>query len=163
VHKSGKPNPRFVITERRAKVLDLLAQGFNESEIAIRLKVSQPTLSRDVKALNRESVEIIKTIEKDYYPLEFRNIINSIKMVVKKSWQVINDENDKWTNKDKLNALKLVVEASKTEFETLQNGPVNLRVGELGEQIKALVEEAQTPTTKNFMPPLLHQNLEDLK
>jgi len=161
VHKSGNPNPRFVITERRAKVLDLLAEGLSESEIAVVLKVSQPTLSRDVTALNKESLEIIKTIEKDYYPLEFRNIINSIKLVLKKSWQIINDENGKWTNKDKLNALKLVVEASKTKFETLQNGPVNLRVGELAEKLDELKEEQESP--RNFMPPLLHPNLEDLK
>ena len=68
VHKSGKPNPRFVITERRESVLILLSQGLNECEIAERLKVGQSTVSRDVKALNKESQKIIKTIEKNYYP-----------------------------------------------------------------------------------------------
>ena len=128
MHKSGKPNPRFVITKRRESVLILLSQGLNECEIAERLKVGQSTVSRDVKALNKESQKIIKTIEKNYYPLEFRNIINSIRQVSKKSWEIINDETGKWTNKDKINAMKLVVDSSRTKFEILLNGPVNLNV-----------------------------------
>ncbi len=34
--------------------------------------------------------------------LEFRNIINSIRQVLKKSWDIINDESGNWTNKDKI-------------------------------------------------------------
>lgn len=135
--------------------------AFSESEIAARLNVSQPTLSRDVKALNRESQDVIKTLVKEYYPLEFRNIINSIKMVLKKSWEIINDSTGKYSNKDSLNALKLVIDASQTNLEILLKGPVNLFAEHLQEKLDKIIEEQESP--KNFMPPLLHQNLEDLK
>lgn len=158
---TGKPNPRFIIIERREKVLSLLAQGLNECEISNKLGVGQSTISRDVKALNKKSMEMIKTIEKDYYPIQFRTILDSLKQVLKKSWNIINDNTDKWTNKDKINAMKLVIEASRTKFDILLNGPVNLNVEQLRGRLEELEEQQETP--KNFMPPLLHQNLEDLK
>jgi biotin operon repressor len=158
----GKPNPRFIIMERRQSVLCLLAQGQSESEIAAELNVGQSTISRDIKALNKESRDIIKTLEKDYYPLEFRNIINSIMQVSKKAWDIINNETGNWTNKDKINAMKLIVDASRTKFEILQNGPLNLTVSQLREKLEKLQDEEEIPAS--FMPPLLGpNNLEDLK
>ncbi len=156
---SGKPNPRFIIIERREKVLMLLGQGLNECEISNKLGVGQSTVSRDTKALNKESIEVIKTIEKDYYPLEFRNITNSITQVLKKSWQIINDNTDKWTNKDKINAMKIVIDSCRTKFDILLNGQVNLTVEQLRNRLDDLQDQQELP--KNFMPP--HQNLEDLK
>lgn len=148
--------------ERRQSVLCLLAQGQSESEIATELKVGQSTISRDVNALNKESLNIIKTVEKDYYPLEFRNIINSIMQVSKKAWDIINDETEKWTNKDKINAMKLVIDASRTKFEILQNGPLNLTVNQMREKLEKLEEQQEIPT--NFMPPILGpDNLENLR
>lgn len=159
---AGKPNPRFIIMERRQRVLCLLAQGHCESEIATELKVGQSTISRDIVALNKESLNIIKTVEKDYYPLEFRNIIDSIRQVSKKAWDIINDETEKWTNKDKINAMKLIVDVSRTKFEILQNGLLNLTVNQLREKIEKLQDQEEIPA--NFMPPLLGpNNLEDLK
>ncbi len=151
---TGKPNPRFVITNRREKVLMLLAQGLSECEISNKLGVGQSTISRDTKALNRESMEMIKTIEKDYYPLEFRNITNSITQVLKKSWQIINDNTDKWTNKDKINAMKLVIEASRTKFDILRNGSVNLAVNEMRVKVEKLLE-VEEASKSYFKPPAL--------
>jgi Homeodomain-like domain len=159
---TGKPNPRFIITERRERVIILLAQGMSECEIAAELKVGQSTICRDVKALNKESQEIIKTIEKEYYPLEFRSIINSLRLVLKKSWDIVNDESGNWTNKDKINAMKLIVDSGRTKFEILRNGPINLSVEQLRQKVEAFVEEQEIPT--GFMPPILGPpNLEDLK
>jgi biotin operon repressor len=158
----GKPNPRFIIMERRQSVLCLLAQGQSESEIATELKVGQSTISRDIKTLNKESRDIIQTVEKDYYPLEFRNIINSIGQVSKKAWDIINNETGNWTNKDKINAMKLVIDASRTKFEILQNGPLNLTVSQMRERLEKLEEDEKIPTS--FMPPILGpDNFENLR
>ena len=110
---------------------------------------------------NKESQDLIKSIERNYYPLEFRNIINSLRLILKKSWSIVNDESGKWTNKDKINSMKLVIDASRTKFDILLNGPVNLNVEQLRSRLEKL--EAQQETPKNFMPSLLHQNFEDLK
>jgi DNA-binding transcriptional ArsR family regulator len=158
----GKPNPRFVVIERRQNVLGLLSRGLNECEIAADLKVGQSTISRDIKALNKESQEVIKTIELDYYPLEFTNIINSIRQVSKKAWDIINDETGNWTNKDKINAMKLIIDASRTKFEILQNGPLNLTVSQLREKFEKLQDQEEIPAS--FMPPILGpDNLENLR
>ena len=147
--------------ERRQRVLDLLSRGLNESEIGTELSVGQSTISRDVYALNKESQDLIKSIERNYYPLEFRNIINSLRLILKKSWSIVNDESGKWTNKDKINSMKLVIDASRTKFDILLNGPINLNVEQLRARLEKLEDQKETP--KNFMSPLLHQNFEDWK
>ena len=57
--------------------------------------------------------------------------------------------------------MKLVVDSSRTKFDILLNGPVNLNVEQLRSRLEKLEEQQETP--KNFMPPLLHQNFEDWK
>jgi DNA-binding CsgD family transcriptional regulator len=44
----------FEITHRRSRVLDMYLRGRSQSEIAIALSVHQATVSRDLKALERE-------------------------------------------------------------------------------------------------------------
>ena len=51
---------------------------------------------------------------------------------MQKILDIINDNTDKWTNKDKINAMKLVIEASRTKFDILLNGSVNLTVENTG-------------------------------
>ena len=59
------------------------------------------------------------------------------------------DNTGKWTNKDKINALKLVKETETTRFEVLQNGPATLYVQQLQEKVNELIETKQQ-TQQNF-------------
>jgi len=42
---------KFKLEDRRGEIATLLAQSMTEIEIAQELKVDQPTISRDIKAL----------------------------------------------------------------------------------------------------------------
>jgi hypothetical protein len=159
----GIPNPRYVILERRQKVYSMLSQGLNESEIAKQLNVDQSTVCRDVKAIKRESQRMIQAVVDDIMPFEFGKSLLSLNRIIKNCWIIIDDYSGKWTNKDKLNAMKLVKDTEVTRFEILKNGPLNLEVVHLLEQLEQLKEDQDTSRIKGFMPPLLHNNLEDLK
>ena len=160
----GIPNNRFVITERREKVHIMLSHGLNESEIAVQLSVGQSTISRDVNAIKKESQRTIKEISKKILPYEFGKSILSLNQIIKACWNIYEDKSNRWTNKDKLNALKLLKETERTRFELLMQGPVNLSVQQMQEQLKEIVESNET-TQKSFsvLPSLKRPNDEDLR
>jgi len=164
VHTNGKPNPRFIIMERREKVHMMLSQGLNETEIAVQLNVDQSTISRDVKTIKKESQRTIEEIAKKILPYEFGKSILSLNQIIKACWNIYEDKSNRWTNKDKLNALKLLKETERTRFELLMQGPVNLSVQQMQEQLKEIVESNET-TQKSFfvLPSLKRPNDEDLR
>lgn len=159
----GIPNNKFVIMERREKAYNMLSQGLNESEIAKHLNVDQSTVCRDIKAIKRKSQKAIQAIVDDILPLEFGKSLLSLNHIIRDCWIIINDDTEKWNNKDKLNAMKLLKDIEVTRFEILKNGPLNLEVIQLRKQLEQLKEEQDTSRIKGFMPALLHNNLEDLK
>ena len=149
--------------ERRQKLYSMLSQGLNEIEIAKQLNVNQSTISRDVKAIKRESQKTIQSIVDDVLPFEFGKSLLCLNRIIKDCWIIAHDNSGRWTNKDKINAMKLVKETEMTRFEILKNGPLNLEVVHLREQLEELKEDQDTSRIKGFMPALLHNNLEDLK
>lgn len=159
----GIPNPRFFIMERREKVYGMLSQGLNESEIAKQLSVGQSTICRDIKSIKKDSLNKIRVIVDDILPFEFGKSLLSLNHITKNCWMIIKDDSGKWTNKDKINAMKLVKDIEVSRFEILKNGPLNLEVIHLREQLEELKEDQDTSRIKGFMPALLHNNLEDLK
>ena len=159
----GIPSPRFLINERREKVLVMISKGLSEIEIAEQLNVNQSTVCRDVKAIKRESQRMIQAVIDDIMPFEFGKSLLSLNCIIKDCWLIIDDDTGKRTTKDKINAMKLVKDTEITRFEILKNGPLNLEVIHLREQLEELKEEQDTSGIKGFMPPLLHNNLEDLK
>ena len=159
----GIPNNRFEIRERREKVHAMLSQGLSETEIAKQLNVDQSTICRDVKAIKRESQKTIQSIVDDVLPFEFGKSLLSLNRIIKDCCIIVNDNNGKWTNKDKINAMKLVKDTERTRFEILKNGPLNFEDVHLREQLEQLKEDQDISATNGFMPALLHNNLEDLK
>lgn len=141
----------------------MLSQGLNEIEIAKQLNVDQSTICRDVKAIKRESQKTIQAIVDDILPFEFGKSLLSLNRIIKDCWIIIDDNTGRWTNKDKINALKLIKDTEMTRFEILKNGPLNLEVVHLREQLQQLKDDQDISTIKGFMPPLLHNNMEDLR
>ena len=54
---TGKPNPRFVITERRERVSGFITQGLNETEIAEKLNVGQSTVVQRFQSTQQRITE----------------------------------------------------------------------------------------------------------
>ena len=65
---------------RRLKIMDYLAQGISQADIATELKVSVATITNDIAYLRKEAKENIRTHIKERMPLEFETSLTSLKV-----------------------------------------------------------------------------------
>lgn len=139
----GIPNNRFIIIERREKVFVMLSQGLSETEISKNLNVNQSTVCRDIKVIKKQSYETIQSITKDILPYEFGRCQIAIEQLIKEGWSIFYDKSGKWTNKDKINALKLVKESIRTKLEILLQGPTTLHLQQLQDNLSQLNQKIE--------------------
>jgi hypothetical protein len=136
---AGIPNNRYVIRERREQVAILLSQSRTEVEIAKSLKVNQSTVSRDITAIKKESQQLLLNIAKETLPYEYGKSLLCMNRVIRECWSIFEDKSERWTNKDKLNALRLAKEATMSRVEILFNGPVTLEVQHFRDKLDKLI------------------------
>ena len=75
---------------RRAKVLELSSQGYNQIEIATNLEVDRSIVSRDIAYLKQKAHENLKTHIQDKLPEEYQNCMTGINQVLKICWEIVN-------------------------------------------------------------------------
>src|SRR5215208_4522460 len=128
----------FKIEERRRKVASLLAQSMTESEIAKQLNVDQSTISRDVKALKELSQKFIYDLAKSDLAYYYKQSIDGIEEAKREAWRIYHDNNNQVSVKEKLAALKLIVESNEARFKLLSEGPSVLAVKSLEERLNKI-------------------------
>lgn len=96
------------VEARRAKVLELSAQGLTQEEIAKKLvAVSQKTVSNDLAWWRKESIAYIQNSE-EHIALEYRKVLSNFYQLRKSAWE--------WFNKPDIdNDTKLAL------YHTLEN------------------------------------------
>ena len=120
---------------RRNKVQELVVKGYNQYEIADTLKISQPTISRDLDFLKQLAQENLKTHIQDKLPEEYQNCMIGINQVLKICWEIVNKSrniNDVMNgqtvtmtdNKTVLQALALINDCNKYKMDLTTNGVV---------------------------------------
>jgi hypothetical protein len=57
-------------------------------------------------------------------------------LIINECWNIQKGKSDKWTNKEKLNALKLIKDAESTRFEILMGRPVTLKANQVCQKLK---------------------------
>jgi len=154
---------RFLIIERQQKVFSMLSHGLTESEISRQLNVDQSTICRDVKRIKRDTQRTVELIAKDILPYEFGKSMLSLNHIIKECWNICQDKSGKWTNKDKLNALKLIKDTERTRLEVLLEGPVGLLVQQLQEKLTKIIENNETAQKSFFVLPALERVKEDMR
>ena len=78
------------IEARRAKVLELSAQGLTQEEIAKKLvAVSQKTVSNDLAWWRKESMAYIKN-SSEHIALEYRKVLSNFYQLRKSAWEWFN-------------------------------------------------------------------------
>jgi DNA-binding CsgD family transcriptional regulator len=162
----GKPNNRFIITERREKVFVLLSQGLNETEIAGQLNLNQCTISRDVKTLKKQSQKKLESIMEEVMPYEYEKCMTCIGQVTKECWKIYYDKSGQWTNKNKIDVLKLIEQANITRHQMLLAGPVTQKAMQIEQKVRNIVEEEEKPQQNYFnlgLPALKGKMDEDLR
>ena len=126
------------VEERRKKVTSLLAQSMTETEIAQELNVDQSTVSRDVKALKEVSQQFVYDIAKSDLAYYYKQCIDGIEEAKREAWRVYHDNNNQVSVKEKLSALKLIIEANESRFKMLSEGPSILAVKSLEERLNKI-------------------------
>jgi IS30 family transposase len=128
----------FKIEERRRKVASFLAQSFTETEIAKELDVDQSTISRDVKALKELSQKFVYNLAKSDLAYYYKQCIDGIEEAKREAWKIYHNNNNEVSVKEKLCALKLIVESNEARFKLLSEGPSILAVKSLEERLNKI-------------------------
>ena len=105
-----------LISLRRSRVMELLAQGYtNQREIAHMLSVSEPTVSRDIAHITRESKENLDHFIAKRIPLEIERCHMALNLVLRKAFEITNLPNAKIS--EKLQAFSVIL----TTYEKIED------------------------------------------
>jgi IS30 family transposase len=138
IHNLNCPAHKFKIEERRKKVASLLAQSMTEAEIAQELNVDQSTINRDIKALKELSQQFIYELAKSDLAYYYKQCIDEIEEAKREAWRIYHNNNNEVSVKEKLSALKLIVESNEARFKLLSEGPSVLAVKSLEERLNKI-------------------------
>jgi IS30 family transposase len=131
----------FKIEERRRKVASLSAKSMTESEIAEKLGVDQSTISRDIKVLKRLSQQFVFDLAKSDLAFYYKKSLDGIDEAKKELWKIYN--NSKMPVKEKVLALKTIIQSNETKFKLLAEGPSVLAVKSLEERLNKIESAGQ--------------------
>jgi hypothetical protein len=112
-----------LISLRQSRVAELLAQGYtNQSVIAHKLNVSEPTVSRDIQFLNRQAQENLRIHVERRIPFEIEKCYIGLNLVLKKAFEITNLENAKIS--EKVAALQVVLTTYDKMWEVILGRPL---------------------------------------
>jgi DNA-binding transcriptional regulator LsrR (DeoR family) len=112
-----------IISLRQSRVAELLAQGYtNQSEIAHKLNVSEPTVSRDIQFLNRRAQENLRIHVERRIPFEIEKCYMGLNIVLRKAYEITNLENAKIS--EKVAALQVILTTYDKMWEVISGRPV---------------------------------------
>lgn len=121
ITKESAGKKELAIEWRRGKVLEYSSMGYNQSEIAKLLQISEPTISQDVKYLRGESREALQEYITKKLPDEIRKTFIAMDLILKKAWDTVHSTEDE---KTRLNALNLINTVMASRVQLL--GDVNV-------------------------------------
>jgi hypothetical protein len=104
-----------------------------EFEISQRLGVDQSTISRDVKILKGMCKQFVYDLAKSDLAYYYKQSIDGIDEVNRESWKLYHDDNV--PIKEKLLALKIIVQSNESKFKLLTEGPSVLALRSLEERL----------------------------
>jgi hypothetical protein len=116
------------IQERRNLIIDLHSEGRNQTEIAHRLKISQPTVHRDIR-FERERIKnkSEKWLSEQMY-FEWNACTVGLNKILRYAWNIIHDYDDLANNdmnmdthKKLMNGLNLAKDCYETRISLLDN------------------------------------------
>jgi predicted transcriptional regulator len=92
---------------RRNKVRELLARGYHQYDIANNLRISQPTISRDIHYIQKQMRKNAENYNKHKFEV-YRNNLLGLDEMIKKLWTIA--DSPKTGSKEKIKAIVLIGE-----------------------------------------------------
>lgn len=74
---------------RRNKVLELSSQGLSQTEIATVLKVTQPTVNKDLTSIKKQATANLQRHIQETLPHEYQKCMVGINQVLKMCWSIV--------------------------------------------------------------------------
>jgi predicted transcriptional regulator len=103
---------------RRRQVFDLSSKGYNQTQIAKILQISESTISRDLELLRLQSKENIKKYVDELLPEEYEKCLVGLNAILREAWTTSYQTEDK---REKIQALSLAKECHSMKLELLTN------------------------------------------
>jgi hypothetical protein len=132
--------------ERRKLVYDFLLKGeTNEIFIASQLGVSQPTISRDIRELDREALTwISSSLPKDALPVKFKRALDCIEKIKNTNFNLIDSCNGKeGKEKTVLDASNVILKCCELSVHIISGGPLMFKLKSLGDMVSELEENSK--------------------
>ena len=105
---------------RRNKVREMLIRGYSQYEIANTLRISQPTISRDIHYIQKEIHKSKENYGERLFEV-YQNSLLGLDEVIKKLWTII--DSSKPDEKEKMKAINLIMQCYKEKFEMIKSEP----------------------------------------
>jgi HTH domain len=115
----------------------MLAQSMTETEIAKKLEVDQSTVSRDIAVLRKLSQQFVYDLAKSDLAYCYKQCLDGIEEVKRRGWDIFNKVNN-LTTRDKLLALKLIMECNEAKFALFKEGPTIMQVKSMEERLASI-------------------------
>jgi IS30 family transposase len=138
MNKLSVSTNEFKIEQRRKDVASLLAQSLNETQIAAQLNVSQPTINRDVQALKEASQQFVYNLARSDLSYYYKQCIDGLDEARKQAWVIYSSTNTDVQVKDRLNALRVIIDCNVKKFELLNAGPNVLAMKHMDERLSKI-------------------------
>src|SRR5919198_1773804 len=106
---------------RRNKVQELASQGYNQSEISRILRISQPTINRDITFLRQQAKHNIKRYIDERLPEEYEKCLVGLTAILREAWDTSQQTEDK---REKIQALSLAKDCYSMKLDLLTNATV---------------------------------------
>lgn len=98
----------------------MLVRGYSQHEISYTLRISQPTISRDINSIYQDKKKRQKKYGNQVF-LELQNTISGLSEIIKKSWMIADDI--KTNHKERMKAMSLIMQCYDKKFELLSLEP----------------------------------------
>jgi IS30 family transposase len=130
-------NEAIIREDRRRKVMQYVQQSMSETEIAQRLGVSKPTITRDIQHLREVANQFITSLAKDSLALWYKDLLDDTNKARLKAWSIYDNSKDE---QRQLHALKIIITSNESIFNLLQAGPMVMSVKGIQDQLTMLLE-----------------------
>jgi predicted transcriptional regulator len=105
---------------RRNKVKELLARGYRQPDIANTLRISQPTISRDIHYIQKEMRKNAENYDKHRFEV-YRNNLLGLDELIKKLWTIA--DSPKTGSKEKIKAITLIGQYYRDRLDLIKHEP----------------------------------------
>lgn len=124
---------------RQSQVLTLVADGYTEREIAAKLQISQPTISRDVTILKKQSRKQIQEYITHQVPFEYKKTLAGLEGIIKYMSSIMAD--DIRETKERMQAASIKMQAYNMKMEMVSGANLIEEGIDLVERYQGLIKQ----------------------